>query len=145
MKFLFTSLFFFFFSSLLAQQQFGAPVNDGDAVEASQIDIDGDLETITKVKGTVQEVCKVKGCWMTMDLGNDRSMRITFRDYGFFVPTNSSGRTAILEGELKTEIIDVPTLKHFAKDAGQAPEEIEAIDQPVTELVFVADGVLLLD
>lgn len=145
MKVLFTSLFFFCFSSLLAQQQFGAPVNAGDAVEASQIDIDGDLETITKVKGTVQEVCKVKGCWMTMDLGNDRSMRITFRDYGFFVPSNSSGKTAVLEGELRTEIIDVPTLKHFAKDAGQAPEDIEAIDQPVTELVFVADGVLLLD
>ena len=126
-------------------QQFGEPVSDENALDAISISSASAEEAIIKVKGTVHEVCQVKGCWMTMPLAGDRSMRITFKDYGFFVPTNSSGKTAVVQGELKTETIDVATLKHFAKDAGMSAEEIDAISEPVEELVFVAEGVLLLD
>ena len=127
-------------------QQYGAPVTKDQAIDAAKLTElqTNNVESI-KVIGTVKEVCQVKGCWMTMDLGNQQSMRITFKDYGFFVPPESSGKTAVLEGQLKTETIDIATLQHFAKDAGKSEQEIASISQPKVELTFVADGVLLLD
>lgn len=135
---------------LTAQAQvksFGKKINQEGALNAQQLITElGDRKAIPiKVQGTVQEVCQAKGCWMTMELGQDKSMRITFKDYGFFVPLNSSGKTAVIQGELKKEITTVATLKHYAKDAGKSHEEIEAITEPKTELVFTADGVLFLD
>jgi hypothetical protein len=126
-------------------QQYGAPVTKDQAIEAAKITkLQANHTESIKVIGTVKEVCQVKGCWMTMDMGNQLSMRITFKDYGFFVPPESSGKTAVLEGQLKTETIDIATLQHFAKDAGKSDEEIAAISEPKVEFVFVASGVLLL-
>ncbi len=137
-------------TSLIAQAQensFGEKIEQDGAVKAEQLITDlGDQESMAiKIKGTVEEVCQAKGCWMTMALGQDKSMRITFKDYGFFVPVNSSGKTAVIQGELKKEITTVATLKHYAQDAGKSTEEIKAITEPKSELVFVADGVLFLD
>jgi hypothetical protein len=80
---------------------------------------------------------------MMIDLGGDEEMRVTFKDYDFFVPKDISGRTAIMEGTVKRKITDVATLRHYAEDAGKKPEEIAAIVDPVKSLVFVADGVIL--
>ena len=96
-----------------------------------------------KVKGTITEVCQVKGCWMTMDLGNGEMMRIKFKDYGFFVPKDAAGKTATIEGVAQKELIDIDELKHLAEDAGKTEEEIQAIDRAKEELTFVADGVII--
>lgn len=96
-----------------------------------------------KIIGEVKEVCQVKGCWMMINLGGDEEMRVTFRDYEFFVPKNIEGRTAIVEGTLKRETTDVATLRHYAEDAGKNSDEIAAIVNPEESLVFVADGVIL--
>jgi len=145
MKLLFTSLFLFLALATSAQQ-FGIPITEEQALDAATIDavIADQVPASLKVKGTVLEVCQVKGCWMTMNLGDSRSMRITFKDYSFFVPTNCSGKTAVLQGQLTKETISITTLKHYAKDAGKSEQEIAAISEPQTELIFVADGVLLL-
>ena len=140
-------LLFSFCSISLFAQQYGSPVIADKTIDATNINAEMANEDadIIKVKGTVQEVCQVKGCWLTMDLGGDQSMRVTFKDYGFFVPTDCSGKTAVIEGQLTKETISVATLKHFAKDAGKSEKEIASITEPLQELVFVADGVLLLD
>jgi hypothetical protein len=41
-----------------------------------------------KVSGQIKEVCTNKGCWFAMELPNGSSMRVTFKDYGFFIPTS---------------------------------------------------------
>ncbi len=148
MKKLFILIFLSTALSAQAQEKsFGEKISHDGAVKAEQLITDlGDQESISiKVEGTVEEVCQAKGCWMTMALGQDNSMRITFKDYGFFVPLNSSGKTAVIQGELKKEITTIATLKHYAQDAGKSAEEIDAITEPKSELVFVADGVLFLE
>jgi len=139
--------FSLFISCALSAQHFGKAITADKAMEASQVSSAlADQEALTlKVKGTVSEVCQAKGCWMTMDLGNQQSMRITFKDYGFFVPLESSGKQAVIEGVLKKELVSVATLQHLAKDAGKSEAEINAITQPESSLVFVADGVLFVD
>jgi len=37
----------------------------------------------------------------------------------------------------------VATLRHYAEDAGKSKEEIEKITEPETNLMFLADGVLI--
>ncbi len=80
---------------------------------------------------------------MTIDMGEGKSMRVTFKDYGFFVPLNADGHVATLKGAASVDTVDVETLRHFAEDAGKSKEEIEAITEPEYELTFEATGVLI--
>lgn len=98
-----------------------------------------------KVSGEIKEVCTKKGCWFTMDLANGEPMRVTFKDYGFFIPTNSQGFPIILEGVATLTETDVETLKHFAQDQGKSKEEVDAITSPKREITFEATGVIIKD
>jgi len=70
-------------------------------------------------------------------------MRITFRDYGFFVPKDASGKEVIIQGIAKKEVTSVEELRHYAEDAGESEEAIAAITEPEENIVFVADGVII--
>ena len=99
-----------------------------------------------KVSGTIDGVCQAKGCWMNIVSNTDKSkesMFVKFKDYGFFMPLDASGNTAILEGKVFKEETSVDELRHYAEDEGKSPEEIAAITEPVTELKFMAHGVIL--
>lgn len=96
-----------------------------------------------KLKGEIVETCSKKGCWMTLDTGED-TLFIKFRDYGFFVPVDSvEGKTAIIQGDLFLDTTSVEMLKHYAEDAGKSEEEIALITEPSFELGFIADGVII--
>lgn len=95
------------------------------------------------VSGKMNECCQKKGCWMTLDMGEQSPMRVTFRDYGFFMPLNSAGRTLIMSGIAMNDTTSVEVLRHYAEDAGKSKEEIEAITEPEIELVFEATGVYI--
>ncbi len=97
-----------------------------------------------KVKGTVVDVCQNKGCWMKLDLGNGETMRVSFKDYGFFVPKDLAGKQVVVQGNAEVKNISVDEQRHFAEDAGKSKEEVEAITEPKEELTFVADGVIVL-
>ena len=98
----------------------------------------------TKMSGKISEVCSKKGCWMKLDMGNEQIVRVTFKDYGFFMPLDASGNT-IVNGKAFVSETSVSDLKHFAEDAGKTPEEIAAITSPQKTFGFVADGVLIED
>ncbi len=105
--------------------------------------MEGKKEMPVKVQGAIEAVCKAKGCWMTLDRGNDKTMRVTFKDYGFFVPKDCNGKSAVVEGIAKIDTTSVETLRHFAEDEGLSQEEIDKITEPEIELVFVADGAII--
>lgn len=96
-----------------------------------------------KIKGTVVAVCQVKGCWMTTDLGNGKTMRIRFKDYAFFMPKDGDGRTFYAQGRASWDTTSVAQLRHYAEDAGKPKEEIEKITEPAVEITFLAEGVIL--
>lgn len=101
------------------------------------------VEMNAKVTGKVLEVCQKKGCWMTLDRGDGTDMRVTFKDYGFFMPKDISGRTVVIEGLAQVDTTSVDDLRHYAEDEGKSAEEIAKITEPETEISFVADGVIL--
>ena len=97
----------------------------------------------TKIKAEVISCCQKKGCWMQVDLGDGELMRVRFKDYGFFVPFDSPGKTAIMEGVAFYDEVSVGMLQHYAEDAGKSKEEIEAITESEYKLAFEATGVIL--
>jgi hypothetical protein len=100
-------------------------------------------ELAVKVIAPVESVCKKKGCWMQLKAADGSNMRVTFKDYGFFVPVNTQNKTAIVKGIVRVEETSVADLKHYAKDKGATQQEIDAITSSKRELVFEADGVIL--
>lgn len=98
----------------------------------------------TTLQGTVNSVCQAMGCWMTIAAGDGEEMMVKFKDYGFFMPKDISGREVVMHGMAYYQITPVDELRHYAEDAGKSPEEIAAINEPKKELRFLADGVQLL-
>ena len=97
----------------------------------------------TKVEGTVESVCQVKGCWIRVKAADGQAMLVRFRDYGFFVPKDIAGKTVVLEGTAETKTTSVAELRHYAGDAGKSKEEIAKITQPEKAITFMADGVIV--
>ncbi|UAB74574.1 DUF4920 domain-containing protein [Mesoflavibacter sp. SCSIO 43206] len=131
-------------------KSFGKEIMADDAIAAnSMLDHYKDLKVgdsiNTKVKLKVNEVCQAKGCWMTADLGDGNEVRVTFKDYGFFMPKNISGEEVIVNGQAFVKEMPVEELRHYAEDAGKTKEEIEAITEPKRTYALVADGVLLVE
>ncbi|MGB0402715.1 MAG: DUF4920 domain-containing protein [Salibacteraceae bacterium] len=97
------------------------------------------------VSGKINNCCQKKGCWMKVDLGEEKEVFVKFKDYGFFMPLDCEGSTAIMQGKAYAETISVEELQHYAEDAGKSAEEIAAITEPETKYSFMAEGVILKD
>lgn len=126
-------------------QNFGEKIHHKSIVGIDDVmmKLQKEEEVKATMKAPVSEVCQVKGCWMT--LGRKGEMVVKFKDYGFFVPKDISGREVIVEGTAYREVTPVEELRHYAEDAGKSKEEIAAITEAKEELKFMATGVLVLD
>jgi hypothetical protein len=94
-------------------------------------------------KSVIKEVCKKKGCWMSMDLADSKESFVRFKDYGFFVPLNADKQDAIVNGIAYIDVVSVDELRHYAKDAKKSQEEINKITKPKITYAFQATGVLI--
>jgi hypothetical protein len=96
-----------------------------------------------KFRSEIKDVCQKKGCWMNMDLSNDKNTFVRFKDYGFFMPLNAAGSEAIVNGKAFISIESVDELKHYAKDAGKSQAAIDSITEPKVSYSFLSNGVLI--
>lgn len=127
---------------------FGAPLSAAPAIPAATVMADPKKYDGKDVKltGTVSAACAKKGCWMTLGGGEPggKRLRVTFKDYGFFVPTDCTGKTATVEGHLKVTTLTVAQAQHYADDAAKAGAPAKKITEPQHEVSLVATGVELL-
>jgi hypothetical protein len=68
-----------------------------------------------QVKARIAKVCQKKGCFFIAQQ-EQHILRVSFRDYGFFIPTDSSGKTVTLAGELVQKDISPEQAAHFKAD-----------------------------
>jgi hypothetical protein len=123
----------------------GKKINEKNAISAAEFKqkmAKADSMDV-KFEAYVSSVCQKKGCWVNVDLGNNETMMVRFKDYGFFMPKDCSGQKAIFQGKAFKEVISVAQLRHYAEDAGKSKEEIEKITEPENRLSFEAEGVIL--
>ncbi|WP_020602134.1 DUF4920 domain-containing protein [Spirosoma spitsbergense] len=147
-KFLLSSLLVVASLGAFAQSEVsyhGKKITEKGAIPAVQLPakMANKTQMPAKVEGTVESVCKVKGCWMNVKTADNQVMRVSFRDYGFFVPKDIVGKTVVMEGTAETTTTPVDELRHYAQDAGKSKAEIEKITEPEKALSFVADGVIV--
>lgn len=128
------------------QNSYGAAFVEENVITAAQLQqaISGQDSLQATVSAEVVQSCQSKGCWMDVKLEDGSTMKVTFRDYGFFLPIEDlAGKTVVFTGTAKHEVVTVEDQRHFAEDAGKSAEEVQAISSPKEELRFVADGVKL--
>ncbi|MFK8032384.1 MAG: DUF4920 domain-containing protein [Gammaproteobacteria bacterium] len=75
-------------------------------------------QTAFGLEASVKKVCQKKGCFFIAQQGQE-TIRISFKDYGFFVPTDITNRTVTLVGTLTQHEVSPEEAKHFSKDLGE--------------------------
>ncbi len=125
---------------------YGANVTAGKNVNAKKLT--GMLQkgpVDTKLKAKVLEVCSNKGCWIKVELEDKSTAFVKMKDYKFFVPTTLEGKNIEIDGKVEMATTSVGELKHFAEDAKQPQEEIDAITEPKKEIKIMANGIKVVE
>lgn len=125
--------------------QAGEKLDTLGAISTSQMmnSFQGDSMNV-KLKAKINSCCQKKGCWMKVGMPEGEEMMVRFKDYGFFVPKDASGKWVIMDGVVYKDTVSVDMLKHYAEDAGQSQAEIESITEPEVKMAFEASGLALL-
>lgn len=92
-------------------------------------------------RGKIKQVCQKKGCFFILS-ARDQSIRVTFKDYSFFIPKDSAGKDVQLVGKFRVKELSEEQAKHYAKDAGEDPDEVEGDRK---EYEVVATSVKIFD
>jgi hypothetical protein len=101
-------------------------------------------EAPVMVEGHVRRACSKKGCWMELATSKEPgapACRVTFKDYGFLVPTDSAGASARLEGVVTLRRVEPKLVSHL--EAEGATFAAKAGDGSADEVRIVATGVEL--
>ncbi len=117
----------------------------GDSPEVAFADVLKAPEKYTSkpviVEGVIERVCTNKGCWMEIaPKAGDAGARVTFKDYGFFVPTSSRGWWVKAEGQFAVKTLSKEKAEHYETEGARVKRNA---DGTVTEISFVASGVEL--
>ena len=159
MRYLIFTLFLFISYSTSAQQsevvKLSDPVIETEDFEVfgSEMDIkasenalslsdaitESDQESEMMINATINKVCMKKGCFF-IAVDGDNSARVTFKDYGFFIPTNSAGKQVVFRGILSEKVLSEEQAMHFAEDAGETTDNIEGEQK---EFSIVATSVMI--
>lgn len=126
---------------------YGQKVTLDNAVklEAVAVKLFTDTTSIkTKFTATVLDVCPKKGCWMKLAINDSTTAFVKMKDYSFFVPLATIGKTVVIDGELMVKTISVAELQHYAEDAKKSKEEIAAITNPQQEIRVMANGITVV-
>ena len=127
---------------------FGAKITDENAISRDELSKKYEnLKTgdtiVVKFKSKINAVCQNKGCWMKVELADQKETFVKFKDYAFFMPKDSKDKEVIINGKAFVSEESIEDQKHYAGDAGKSQAEIDKITTTKRTLSFTADGVLI--
>lgn len=116
----------------------GLPAVKLETLLASPAEYDGKAVMVT---AKVRKSCERKGCWMELaSAENAPGVRVTFKDYGFFVPLDSAGKTAKVEGLVKLAELSPERAKHYESEGAKVPQDKNG---KYSEVQLIATGLEL--
>lgn len=121
----------------------GEPIGKSPRVALSEVLAHPQDHTASPIvtQGVIQKVCQNKGCWMELaPKAGEAGMRVTFKGYSFFVPTDSEGREATVEGKISVKKLSPSDVKHLM---GEGVKLTKNPDGSADEISFEAAGVEL--
>ena len=119
-------------TAAIGRKAYGAPI-DTKTPEVTLSEVLGSpskyADKNVRMVGTITAVCQGMGCWL--QLGDPKgSAHVKLRGHSFFVPKNSSGRSAVVEAKV------LPAL-----DEGHCEEEAKEQTGVVAKVELEASGV----
>jgi hypothetical protein len=105
---------------------------------------DGTTQAGITVEGSVRKACTRRGCWMELAESAQEGTpgcRVTFKDYGFFVPTNAAGSRARVQGKVEIDTLPAASVRHYEEEGAIFPAKKP--DGTAQEVRLVATGVEL--
>ena len=124
-------------SNVFAKQKYGEPISLKSMPISLAHAIKSPSTSPVLVKAKVGKVCKKKGCWMVLE-NKDKDIRVTFKNYGFFVPISLVGKQVLLQGILTKHTMSLEETKHYVSDEGG---DISKVTKPRSEYRLVASAV----
>jgi len=97
-----------------------------------------------RLEGAVRAVCQKKGCWMEVRPVEDREaagVTVKFKGYAFFMPKDSRGAHATLEGKVNVIDMTPAEVAEFEREGGEIANKNP--DGSATTLLVMANGVEL--
>jgi hypothetical protein len=99
------------------------------------------VKTPVVVEGVIEKGCTRKGCWIQLaPESGKQAMRVTFKDYGFFVPLDSKGLDARAEGVTSIKVLPKKEVDHLESEGAKFTRNA---DGSANEVSFVASGIEL--
>lgn len=93
------------------------------------------------VEGVIEASCTRQGCWMQLaPAKGEQSVRVTFKDYGFFIPLEAKGMKARAEGVTVVKELSKAEVEHLESEGAKIAHKE---DGTAVEVSFVANGVEL--
>jgi hypothetical protein len=129
-----------------AHKRFGEPIASAPAIALTDVLSKPDdfaSRTVT-VEAKVRRNCTRRGCWMELAQALDPTLpgcRVTFKDYGFFVPLDSAGSTAKVQGIVEVTRVGPDEVAHLESEGAHFASKQP--DGTAREVRLVASGVEL--
>jgi hypothetical protein len=100
-------------------RSFGKPLAGLEATRLDAVLAKPEAGKLIRLEGTIAAVCRNKGCWL--ELAQDaRSIHVTFQGYSFFVPKDSAGKAAAVEGHLRVKDPEPGQVAHLESEGARA-------------------------
>ncbi len=123
----------------------GAPIG-----KAKKVSLEKALKDPTKyagkmvrIEGVVVRSCKMEGCWAELASRKDaKSVRVKMKDHAFFIPLQSAGAKARVEGTFQVKTLSKAMVDHMIEEDGAKFDNRNA-DGSVSEVSFEATGIEL--
>ena len=93
----------------------GTPLSLKDLVK--DIDKYQDQEVLLATR--IAKVCQKKGCFFVAHEGAVTA-RVSFKDYAYFIPTDSGGKDVVLLGTFSRKSVSKEEAEHYATDLGES-------------------------
>ena len=110
------------FGSMLPKN--GTPLSLGELMSNNDKYLDQEVLVETRIA----KVCQKKGCFFVAHEGASTA-RVTFKDYSFFIPTDSGGKDVVLLGTFSRKSLSKEEAEHYSADLGEkaaaSPEKFE--------------------
>lgn len=95
------------------------------------------------IEGVVVRSCKTEGCWAEVaETADSKSVRVKMKDHAFFIPLQSAGARARIEGTVLIKTISKAEVDHMIEEDGATFEKRNP-DGTVTEVSLEANGIEL--
>ena len=84
---------------------------------------------VVRTEGQIARVCQRMGCWMELRDGEDGpAVRVPMAGHGFFLPRDSAGRRAVMQGRVALRELSAAERAHLESEGARATASALSIE-----------------